>query len=158
MPDDTAVEDGNVGGASANVYQDHASLFFLIAQDRFCGCHRLDDQFDHLQPGFPDALVNIFRCCSLPDDDVEIRFERTSDHPSRKGDAMLAVNAEFLRDDVENLLAGIHVEVVHAVAELIDILLADLRFAVFADHPATVLHAFNVLPGNADIHIFDIHS
>ena len=87
---------------------------------------------------------------------MKIGFQRTAHHPFWRLDNRFSVEAELLRNDLNDLFSRVHIQVVHAVDEGLDLFLADLRFIFLADSTAMMLQALDVLACNSDIHIPDI--
>ena len=88
---------------------------------------------------------------------MEIGFQAVPQHAHGLFHPLFIVHDVFLGDHVDDLLPGAHVQVVHVVQQGFHILPADLIVVILTDDPAAVLQAFNVLPGNADIHVVDVH-
>ena len=102
---------------------------------------------------FLDAPVDVADGSDLADDDVEVGFQSNAAHAHRLLDATLVVHGVFLRQDVQDFLAGLHHLAVHVLDQRIDIDLADFRFKVVAGALAARLLALDVLAGDADVHV-----
>ena len=57
---------------------------------------------------------------------MEIGFQRIAQHADGLLDALFAIDNIFLRDDINDLFPGIHIQVEHVLMKRINILLADL--------------------------------
>ena len=158
MTDDTFMENCYIGCSAPDIDQHDACFLFIFAQYRIRGGDGFKDELNHLKPGFPDTFVNVLCRCCLPDDNMEICLEKPAILAFWLGNSMFAVNAELLCDYIQYLFPGIHVQVVHAVAQFVNILLADLTVEILPDHAPPVLKAFDMLTCNPDIHILDVNA
>ncbi len=79
-------------------------------------------------------------------------------HPDRVGDALLRVHRELLREDVDDLVAGWQHELEHVVHEAVNVAVSDFGVIAFAGQDATMLQAFNVLSGDADVYAAELHA
>jgi hypothetical protein len=89
---------------------------------------------------------------------VEIGFQTHAAHPDRVGDALLGVHGELLRENVNDLVAGWQHEFEHVVHEAVNVAVGDFGVIAFAGQDATMLQAFDVLSGNADVYGAELHA
>ncbi len=158
VADDAFVEDGDVGGAAADVHQGHAGLFFLFGEGGVGTGDGFEGEVGHFQARLFDAAEHVVDRRDLSGDDVEIGFQPDAAHPDRIGDALLAVHGEFLREHVDDLVAGWQHEFEHVIDNAVNVAAGDLGMVALAGQDAAVLQAFDVLAGNADVHGAKFHA
>ena len=157
VADDALLENGNVGGAAADVDERHAGLLLFFAQDGGAGGDGLEDELIDLQAGPLDAAVDVLGRGRLSGDDVEVGFEAHAGVADGLLDAGLAVHGELLRQHVEDLLPRQHLELLHVLDELLDVLPVDFLLRLGPDQLSPMLQALNVLPRNAHVDHLDAH-
>ena len=89
MPDAAALENGEVGGAAADVHHRHAELLLVVGQDRFAGGELLEHRVEHRHPGAIDAGDDVLGRRGAAGDDVDVHFEPGPGHPDRRADAVV---------------------------------------------------------------------
>src|SRR5690606_38084753 len=147
MPDDIIVENGNIGGAASDIDQYHARFLLLRTKNRFRRRKGLQDQILGFQTGLGNAFVDVADGVHLPGNDVKVRFQPNPRHTDRIGDSRFIIHGEFLRQYMNDLLAGRHHQALHILDEAIDIRLADLRIGIVPGKNTAVLETADVLPG-----------
>src|SRR5690606_15988125 len=157
MPDDIIVENGNIGGAASDIDQYHARFLLLRTKNRFRRRKGLQDQILGFQTGLGNAFVDVADGVHLPGNDVKVRFQPNPRHTDRIGDSRFIIHGEFLRQYINDLLAGRHHQALHILDEAIDIRLADLRIGIVPGKNTAVLETADVLPGDPHVHDADIH-
>src|SRR6266581_2808775 len=106
MADRAFAEHRDVARSAADVDQAHAELFFVLGERGERGRKRLQDQIVYLQAAAAHALDDILRGRHGAGDDVHLDLEPYAAHAERLAHAVLAVDDEFLGEDVQHLLVG----------------------------------------------------
>ncbi len=157
MANDAFLKNGDVGRAAPDVNQGYPGFFFFFAQHGIGRGEWLQDEVAHFKPGFVYALVNVAGGSHLTGNDVEIGLEPNARHADRVFNALLVVHDEFLRKHMDDPVTGRERELVHVQDQPVQVLLADFLFKAVAVNDAAVLHALDVLAGNANVHLADIN-
>ncbi len=156
MPEAAALEDGEIGRATADVDNRHPELFLIGHQHCFARGELFDDRVDHADAGAIDARDNVLRGRRAPRHDVDVHFEPRTGHPHRRANAVLVIDDEVLRQHVENLAPGRKGHGLGGVDGAPHVVAGD--FAVLArdrDDPAAV-EAFDVRPRDGQVHRVDL--
>src|SRR5262245_7258564 len=148
MPDRAVREDGDIGGAAADVEQAHAEVFLVLRQHRARGGEGLQDEVVHLQATAAHALHDVLRRRHRARDDMHLDLEAHARHADRLAHVLLAVDDELLAQHVQDLLVGGNVDRPRRVDRALDVERA--HFAVLdGDHPGGI-EAADVAAGDAD--------
>ena len=99
-------EDREVGGAAADVDQAHAELLLVLGEHREARGELLEHDVVDLEAAALDALDDVLRGAVGAGDDVHLGLQAHARHADRIADALLAVDDEFLRQHVQDLLVG----------------------------------------------------
>src|SRR4029079_9747421 len=78
--DGAAGEDGDVGGAAADVHQAHAQLLLVLSQHGLGGGERLQDDVGDVQAGAVGALDDVLRAGDGARDDVHLGLQAHAGH------------------------------------------------------------------------------
>ena len=95
-----------VGRAGADVGDRHAQLPLRLGQHRLARRERGDDQLVHPDAGLADALGQVLERRRGAVDDVGLHLQADRAHADGVLDALLAVDREVTRQDVEHLAVG----------------------------------------------------
>src|SRR5688572_14049108 len=142
VADGAVGEDGEVGGAAADVHQADAEVLLVLGQHRARRCQRLQDQVVHLQPAAAHALDDVLRSRHRAGDHVHLHLQAHARHADRLPDILLAVDDEFLAQHVQDLLVGGDVHRARGVHGALDVEHAHL--AVLHRHHAGGVEAADV--------------
>ena len=99
-------EHREVGGAAADVDQAHAELLLVLGEHREARGELLEHHVVDLEAAALDALLDVLRGAVRAGDDVHLGLQAHARHADRIADAFLAVDDEFLRQHVQDLLVG----------------------------------------------------
>ncbi len=105
VPEAAALVNGDVGGAAADVHQRDAELLLVVGEHRLARGELLDDGLGHGDARAVHARDDVLRGALAAGDDVDVHLEARARHADRRADAVLLVDDEVLRQDVENLAA-----------------------------------------------------
>ena len=147
-------EHRDVGGAAADVDEAHAELLLIVGEHGEARGQLLEhDVLDH-QAAALHALDDVLRRAVGAGDDVHLGFEPHARHADRIADAFLAVDDEFLRQHVQNLLVGGDRDRLGRVDHVLDIAVRDLLVADRDD--AVGVEAAHVAAGDAGVDRVDL--
>ena len=91
-----------VGGAAADIEEAGAEFALVLSEAGFGGGERLEDCVADDYSGAIYGGDDILSGGGGGGDDVDVRFEALADHADGVADAVLAIEHEFLREDVED--------------------------------------------------------
>ena len=110
----------------------------------------MQDQVAHLQPAALDAFDDVLCRRHCAGDDMHFHFQLHAAHADRLAHVFLAIDDEFLRQDMQNLLVGWQRDGACGFNHTIDI---GLRYLGILDfHHAMRIQALDVAAGNAGKH------
>src|SRR5512141_1512253 len=124
--------DRDLRRAPAAVGEDDAELALVRREDRLARRKRLEDHLDDLDARPVDAVQQVLRRGDGDRHDVDVGLEAAPDHARRVRDAVLAVDDELAREDVEDLELGRDGHGAGRVERALDVLARDL--AVLGGH------------------------
>ena len=146
-------ENRDVGGAAADIDEAHAEVFLVFRQHRGGGRQRLQDQVIHFEPAAAHALDDVLRRRNRAGDDVHVDFQAHAAHAERFAHVALAVDDEFLVQNVQHLLIGRNRNRFRGLDHPLDVLLR--HFAVLDRHHAARVDALDVAARDAGINLAD---
>ncbi len=158
MTNNTILENSNIGSTTTYIHQNNTCFFFLFTQHRFGRCNGFEDEICDVKSCPFNAFINIFGGCSLPDDNVEICFQRNTRHSNGLTYPLFTIYNIFLRNDINNLLTRKHGQFIHVFVKQIHIVLGNFIFQSLAHQSSAMLHAFNVLSCNTHIDFADAYA
>src|SRR6185312_11561306 len=106
VADGTVGEHGDVGGAAADVHQADAEVLLVLVQHRVAGRQLLQYHVVHLEAAAFHAAHDVLGGAGGAGDDVHARLQAHAGHADGLADAVLAVDNEILRQNVQDLLVG----------------------------------------------------
>jgi hypothetical protein len=124
----TAREHRDVGRAAADIHQANAEVFFVVVQHGLGRCKRLQHHVTHLEAAATHALGQIFDGRYRAGDDVHLHLEPNTAHSERIVNVFLAVDDEFLRQNVQHLLIVGNRDGLRGLDDAIHVGLRDLLF------------------------------
>ena len=142
-------EDGDVGGAAADVDQADAELLLVLAEHRLGRGQRLEHDVGDVEAGAVGALDDVLRAGHRAGDDVDLGLEAHAGHAQRLLDAVLVVDDELLRQDVDDLAVQRDGDRLGRVDDPGDVGLADLL--VLHRDDALAVEALDVAAGDAGV-------
>src|SRR5436190_13058769 len=154
VADRAGLVDDHVDRPAAQVDQGHAQVALLRGEHRLGGGERAGEQVAHVEPGAVAALDQVLPRAHRAGHDVDARFEAHAGHADRLADAVLVVDDELLRQDVEDLLVGGEGDGARGVHDPLDVPRRHLAVAD-RDH-AMAVEALDVAPGRAGDHAADL--
>ena len=147
MADRPIGEHRDVGGAAADVDQAHAQVLLVFGQHRHRRGERLQDQVVDFEAAAAHALHDVLRGRHRAGHDVHLDFQAHAAHAERLAHVLLAVDDEFLVEDVQDLLVGGDVDRLRGLDHAVDVELRDL--AVLDRDHAVRVEAADVAAGDA---------
>src|SRR5450631_1529624 len=147
-------EDRDVGRAAADVHEAHAQVALVVEEDRVGGGEGLQHEVAHLQPAAAHALHDVLRGRHRARDDVHLHLEAHAAHAEGLAHAALAVDDEFLLEDVEHLLLHGDVHGARGLDHAVDVVL--LHFLVLDRHHAVGVEALDVASRDPGEHFLDL--
>ena len=126
------------------------ALFFIFREDSFRRSDGLQDDFRDIQARTIAALRDVLDRGCAGSNDVDLRLKPHSGHPNRLTNAVLTVDDEFLRDNMENFSIRGDGERLRRVDDSRNVVSGD--FFVFYGDDTVAVQALDVGPGNAHVH------
>src|SRR5204863_2681737 len=115
-----------IGRAATDIHQAHTELLLVVVQDGERGREGLQHDVLHLQSAAANALGDVLDRRHRAGDDVDLHFEPHTAHTERLAYVLLAIDDEFLRQDVQNLLIVRNGDRLRGLDHTIDVGLRDL--------------------------------
>ena len=150
MLDCAAEEDRDVGRASTDIDDARAELLFVIGQHRVTRRQLLEDDVVDFEAAALYAFDDVLSRALGPCHHVHLRLEPHARHADGLADAFLAVDDEFLGQDMQNLLVGRDGNGARGIDYAIDIAAADLGVA--DRHDAVRIEAAYVAARDPGVH------
>ncbi|MCY1415824.1 hypothetical protein D9M71_313200 [compost metagenome] len=148
MADGAFGEDGDVGGAAADVHQADAQFLLVLGDHRVGrGQLREDDVID-LEAAAAHALLDVLSRVDRTGDHVDLGFQAHAGHAQRLAHAFLVVDHVVLGQRVQHALVGGDGDRLGRVEDAVDVRRAHL--AVADRHDAVGVQAADVVAGDAD--------
>ena len=154
MTDRAFAENRDVGRAAADIDQHHAEFLFVFRQHRERRRQRLQDQIVHFEPAAAHALDDVLRRAHRAGDDMHLHFEADAAHADRLAHIFLAVDDEFLREDMQHLLVGRNVDRLRRFDHARHVGLRD--FLLLDRHHAARIEAADMAAGDPGEHVRDL--
>ena len=150
VPNRAAGEHRDVGRAAADVDQAHAQFLFVVGEHGVARRQLLEHDVLDGEAAALHALHDVLRGALGAGDDVHLRFQAHAGHADRLADAFLAVDQEFLRQDVQDLLVGRNRDGARRVDHALDVF--GRHFLVADRDDAVRVQAAHVAAGDAGVH------
>ena len=147
-------EHREVRGAAADVDQAHAQLLLIVGEHGEARCELLEHHVVDFEAAALNALLDVLRGAVGAGDDVHLRLEPHAGHADGIADAFLAVDQEFLRQHVQDLLVRGNRDGLGRVDHVLDVAVA--HFLVADRDHAVRVQAAHVAAGDAGIHRMDL--
>ena len=147
-------EHRDVGRAAADIDQAHAELLLVVGEHRVARRELLEHDVLDREAAALHALHDVLRGALGAGDDVHLRFQAHARHADRLADAFLAVDQEFLRQDVQDLLVGRNRDRARRVDDALDVFRR--HFFVADRDDAVRVQAAHVAAGDARVHRVDL--
>src|SRR5690606_15989142 len=154
MADGALGEHRDVRGAAADVDDGHAQFLFVLVENGVARGELLEDDVVDLEAAAADALDDVLRRAHRAGDDVHLGLHAHAAHADGLADALLAVDDEVLREDVQDLLVVGNGQRARRLDHPLDVAGADLVVAD-GDH-AVGVEAVDVRTGDAGVHRQDL--
>src|SRR5262249_29447824 len=108
--------------------------------------------------GALDRAADVARARHRAGDDVHLGFEPHAAHADRVLDAVLVVDDEFLRDDVDDLAIGGDGDRLRGLDHALHVGGRDLVVLARHRHDAAAVQAADVVAGDAGVHALGLHA
>ena len=154
MTDRALGPDRDIGGATADIDQADAEILLVVGEHRVGGSERLQHEVIDLQATAAYALDDVLRRRHRPGDDMHLRLEAEAAHADRLTDAVLVVDDEFLREDVQDLLVGRDRHRARGLDDAIDV--HRRHFLVLDRDHAIRVETLDVAAGDSRIDLFHL--
>ena len=158
VADRALVEDRHVGGAAAEVEQDHAEVALVVAQHRVARGQRLEHEVEDPQVGALDGAADVLRRGHRAGDDVDLGLEPHAAHPHRVLDAVLVIHDVLLRDDVDDLAVHGDGDGLGRLDHPVHVGRADLVVPARDRDDAAAVDAADVVAGDAGVDALHRHA
>ena len=154
VADGAVGEHGQVGRAAADIDQAHAELLLILGEHGEARGQLLEHHVIDLQSAALDALLDVLRGAVGARDDVHLGLEAHARHADRVADAFLAVDDEFLRQYVQDLLVRGDGHRLGRIDHVLDVAVGDFLVAHADD--AVRVEAAHMAAGDAGEHRVDL--
>jgi hypothetical protein len=150
--EDTAFdEEGDVGGASADVGENDTLPLLFLFEDGLCAGERRYDQAFDLNAGALDTFRRVLEHGAQARDDVRLNIKPLAIHANGVAHVVLAVDHEVARNSVDDVAVGRNADDTGSVQHARDVVRADRPVPVRDGDDATIVHAGDVWPCDADV-------
>ena len=156
VPHGAALVDDDVGGAAADVDEGDAELLLVARQHRLGRGQLAQRRLHHVDAGAVDAGDQVLRRAGGAVDDVDVDLEARAGHADRRADAVLLVDHEVLRQDVDDLAAGRERHRLGGVKGAAHVLAHDLAVLASDGDDAAAVDAVHVRAGQPEVHGVDL--
>ena len=156
VPHRAALVDDDVGGAAADVDEGDAELLLVARQHRFGRGELAQRRLHHVDAGAVDAGDQVLRRAGRAVDDVDVDLEARAGHADRRADAVLLVDHEVLRQDVDDLAAGRQRHRLGGVEGAAHVLAHDLAVLAGDGDDAAAVDAVHVRARQPEVHGVDL--
>ena len=106
MLDGAAEEHGDIGRAAADIDETGAELLFVVGKHGVARCQLLEHDVVDFEAAALHALDDVLRGALGARHHVHLRLEPHTGHADGFADAFLAIDDEFLGQDVQDLLVS----------------------------------------------------
>ena len=158
VPDRTFFEHGKVRCPSTNIEKRDPHLLLFIIKHGIARCERLQNHVGNFKTCALDTLVDVLCGADKAGDDMNVGLHAHTGHTEWVIDAILSIDDELLRDDVNDLSVGRKCDTLRILDEAVDIGLRHFMVRPADANHAAALEALNMVAGNADHHRLDIHT
>src|SRR5512139_1247975 len=155
VPQAAALEDGQIGGAAADVHQRHPELLLVGGEDGFAGGQLAEDHPRHLDTRAVDGRDDVLRRRARTGDDVDVHLEASAGHADWRADAVLVVHDVVLGQHVQDAATARQRHALRRVDRAADVLVRDLAGLAGDRHDAPAVEALDVRPGHRQMHGVD---
>ena len=156
MADRPFFEDCDVRRTAANIDQCNTDFLFFFIEDRVARRKWFEHDIANAKACALDTVVNILDCCDESVDDVNACFQANTRHTDRLVDAVLSVDDELLRYDMQNFAVTRQMDFFRVVHQAHDIVCADLAIGIADRYYATRLERLDVITRNAYDNLTDL--
>ncbi|EKE17996.1 MAG: hypothetical protein ACD_10C00176G0002 [uncultured bacterium] len=146
--------DGNIRCAAADIDQADAKILFIFGEHRVAGSQRLQHQIIDFEAAAPDAFDNILRRRNSAGDNVRLHLQAHAAHADRLADAILSIDDELLRQDMQDFLIGRNRHCFRRLDDAVNV--AGGHFFILDRHHAVGVETLDVTAGNARIYVLHL--
>ena len=143
----SAAINNHFGGAAADVQQAAAQVAFILRQAGFRGGQRLEHRVVDQDAGFIRGGNQILRGGYRGSDHVNVGFQALADHADGVADAVLRVDAKFMRQNVQHFAIVGKRNVARGVDSAAHIFALDVARARTKGDAAAAVHAAHMISG-----------
>ena len=147
-------EDGDVGGAAADVHQADAQFLLVGGEHRLGRGQLLQHDVGHVQAGPVAGFDDVLGAGHGAGDDVHLGLQADAAHAERLADAVLLVDDELLGQDMDDLPVHGDGDGLGGVDDAAHVLLGDL--AVLDGDDALGVDPLDVAAGDPGVDRFDL--
>src|ERR1044071_4996580 len=145
-----------LGGAAADVDDQGTQLFLLVAQDGQRRGESVENDVFHLElQGFHGA-DGILQPVEIAVDDVDVDLDPGAEHADGILDAGLAIDAEMLADDVDDVVFGGQIDGLGVLDDVLDVFVGDLAIGGDDRVNSAVIESAHVAAGHAEVDAADL--
>src|SRR5215471_7256759 len=106
VADGAMVVNRNVGLTPTDVHKHGTKFFFVLREDGFVNCNGFQYRVTGKEPAPVHGSYNVLGGGSRTGNNVDVRLKARADHSEWITDAMLIVDSEFLRKNMNDLAVG----------------------------------------------------
>ena len=156
VPEAAALEDSEVGRAAADIDERDAQLLLVLGEDRLARGQLLEHRVEHRHARPIHAGDDVLRGRGAAGHDVDVHFEPRAGHADRRADAVLLVDDEVLRQDVQDLAAARQRDRLGRVDRAPDVLARDLPVLAGHRHDAAAVEGLDVRARQSEVDGIDL--
>src|SRR5882757_7985313 len=156
MFQDAFIEYREVGGAAPDVDDGDTSFKVFMAHDRCRGSQGLKDQVFCLQVTLFHGPVDIPDGILVAGDDVEIGSDFYAAITDGVRDILKIIYGEFLRDHIDDLVAGRDISLILVGNKLVDLSAGNFVIGILPNDVPPGLQALDMMAGNAHVYFRDL--
>src|SRR5258708_3116306 len=156
MFQDAFIKHGEVGGATSDIDDRDACLQVLISHNRRCGSQGLKDQVFCQQVALFHSPVDIPDGVLIAGNNMKIGSDLYAAVADRVRNILKIIHSEFLRDHVDDLVAGGNIGLVLIGDKLVDLPAGDLVIGILANDVSPGLQALDMMTGNTYVYLGDL--
>ena len=158
VPETSAFEDRKVRRTATNIDQRNAEVLFVLGQHGLGRRELFDHRVNDVHTGLVDAGNDVLRRGGGARDHMHVDLEPGPCHAERGADAILLINDEILRKDMEDLPAGGQGHRFRRLDRPSDVVAGNLTILAGNRNHTAAIEPLHVGTGKREVHRVDLNS